>query len=216
MDSKRVQLLNTDVAEKIAAGEVIERPFSVVKELLENAIDAQATEIHVRLESGGKSLIEITDNGTGMTREDLRLCVQRHATSKFRQFEDFNTLSTLGFRGEALPSIRAVSQLEITTRHPDENSTWQWTDIAGEGGTIHTVQDRHFLGSAHGSSVRVAQLFHNIPVRWKFFRSDKSETKAIREWIERIALCHPKIRFHFEADHQNTGSSKRQQNVCLR
>jgi DNA mismatch repair protein MutL len=204
---KKVQILPPLVAERIAAGEVIERPASVVKELVENSIDAGATQIEVRLQKGGCELIEVTDNGSGMQVEDLELSVCRHATSKITAFEDLSNLSSLGFRGEALPSIAAVACLKITTKAKS-------TDSAESAGTFEVVAEHtapkkaesrrvpnyNFVGSNHGTRITVTSLFSQIPARLKFLKSAGAETSAVREIIERIALTHPEVAFTLTSD----------------
>jgi DNA mismatch repair protein MutL len=186
----RIKRLEPQVAERIAAGEVIERPSSVVKELVENALDAGATEIAVILEDGGKALIEILDNGYGMDVNDLKLCTERHATSKLRSVEDLDRISTLGFRGEALPSVLAVSDLTITTRAQGADTTNEF-----QNGEIEKVTFGHFLGSPHGTRMIVRALFSEIPARLKFLKSARAEVANIRDWMERLALSHPKVGF---------------------
>lgn len=192
-----IQVLPPLIAERIAAGEVIERPSSAVKELLENALDAGATEISVRLEEGGKSKIEITDNGRGMSKADLELCVLRHATSKIRDVSDLETLKTLGFRGEALPSIAAVSELSIVSREQDGGSDAFRVASPAYSAEAHTFG--HFLGSPHGTQVVATGLFSQIPARLKFLKSDGAETAAIREWMERLAIARPGTGFKLES-----------------
>ena len=191
----KIQFLSPIVAERIAAGEVIERPASVVKELVENSIDAQSTEISVRLEQGGKVLIEVTDNGIGMNETDLSICVKRHATSKLKSLEDLDRLQTLGFRGEALPSISAVGTLSILTRALDSETTLAWRDER-----ITPVTFGHFLGTPHGTRMVVEGLFAQIPARLKFLKSQASEVAQVREWIERLAIAHPQIGFKLASD----------------
>jgi len=197
------------VAEQIAAGEVIERPASVVKELLENSLDAGATEVAVTLKDGGKSLIEVLDNGSGIHAEDLPLAVERHATSKLRAIDDLETLHTLGFRGEALASIGAVSSLQIISRvkataglEPAsaheirlDHSTRELSQATATPATFG-----HFLGSSHGTRLRAEGLFSQIPARLKFLKSAGSELSQIREWMERLALSHPEVGFKLQSD----------------
>lgn len=195
----RIQILPPAIAERIAAGEVIERPSSVVKELVENSIDAGATEINVMLEDGGKQLIEVTDNGRGMIREDLKLSVQRHATSKLRSLEELEKILTLGFRGEALPSIAAVSDLSILSRGHEDDSVHELKaaapGMARTDDDLRKVTFGHFLNSPHGTRIQARGLFSQVPARLKFLKSQASEVAQVREWIERVALAHPKIGF---------------------
>ena len=193
----KIALLPPLVAERIAAGEVIERPASAVKELVENALDAGATEVSVALEGGGKILIEVTDNGRGMDAADLALCARRHATSKIRALEDLDRLSTLGFRGEALPSIAAVADLSIASRAdgPADSSAHE---IRGE--RVQAVTFGHFLGSPHGTKVRVEGLFSQIPARLKFLRGQGTEVAMVRECLERLAFTRPDAGFLLTSD----------------
>jgi len=206
---RRVQVLPPLVAERIAAGEVIERPASVVKELVENALDAGATEIAVHLEDGGKKLIEITDNGTGMSREDLALCAHRHATSKLRSVEDLERILTLGFRGEALPSIAAVGELKITSKPrvasdgETENSSRAHllvVDPLERNYQPEPSSDANFIGKPHGTRMEVRNLFAQIPARLKFLKSSAAEVSQVREWIERLALARPDIGFRLTSE----------------
>ncbi|MBI2711363.1 MAG: DNA mismatch repair endonuclease MutL [Bdellovibrio sp.] len=198
--ANRIHRLPPGLAEKIAAGEVIERPASVVKELLENSLDAGATEVQVTLEEGGKNLIEILDNGSGMNAEDLALCIERHATSKLKTLEDLEKIQTLGFRGEALPSVAAVSDLSILSRGLDEELAYELR--VGDGitheqgkGQVRRVTFGHFLHSAHGTRIRASSLFATLPARLKFLKSSSAEVAAVREWMERLALAYPHVGF---------------------
>lgn len=192
-----IQVLPPAVAERIAAGEVIERPASVVKELIENSIDAGATEIHVHLEDGGKALIEITDNGSGMEPKDLRLCIERHATSKLQTLDDLEKIATLGFRGEALPSVAAVSDLTILSRAKNSNTTYELkvTPFSRDKSQCDPITFGHFLNSPHGTRMRAVGLFSQIPARLKFLKSQAAEVSQVREWVERLALTHSHIGF---------------------
>ncbi|MBU6376035.1 MAG: DNA mismatch repair endonuclease MutL [Bdellovibrionales bacterium] len=198
----RIQRLSPRVAEQIAAGEVIERPSSVLKELLENSLDAGATEIAVTIKDGGKSLIEVLDNGTGIQPEDLPLALERHATSKIQALDDLETLNTLGFRGEALASIGAVSNLEIISRVANESSAYaidlDHSTRELSKPTAKTVTFGHFLGGTSGTRIRVEGLFSQIPARLKFLKSSSAELSMIREWIERLALSHPSVGFRLQ------------------
>ena len=161
----RIHVLSEHVANKIAAGEVVERPASVVKELIENSLDAGATRIRVDIEAGGRKLIHVTDNGCGMVRDDALLAFERHATSKLKNDDDLLSISTLGFRGEALPSIAAVSRLRLETRDATEASG---TVVEIAGGRILTVEE---AGLPAGTSVTVRDLFFNTPARRKFLKA---------------------------------------------
>jgi DNA mismatch repair protein MutL len=185
----KVQILDKDTINKIAAGEVIERPASVVKELIDNSIDAGATDIRIEVEKGGKHSILIRDNGCGMSREDALLAYKKHATSKLRQIEDLNTISTMGFRGEALSSITAVAKVEILTRRPEEITG---TRIVIHGGKVLETSD---AGTAPGTSVHVKDLFYNIPARQKYLKSDRTELAHITDTVMQLALANPEISF---------------------
>jgi DNA mismatch repair protein MutL len=191
----RISILPPLVAERIAAGEVVERPSSVVKELVENALDAGATEISVRLEDGGKALIEVLDNGFGMGPDDLRVAVLRHATSKIKEVSDLERLSTLGFRGEALPSIAACAELSILSREKNASEAFEWRD-----GLVLSASFGNFHASKHGTRIQVRSLFSQIPVRLKFLKSATGEISAIREWMERLALTNPSVGFKLETE----------------
>jgi DNA mismatch repair protein MutL len=193
----KIRILPSLIAERIAAGEVIERPASAVKELCENSIDAGATSIEVHLKKGGTDLIEILDNGSGMERADLEVCIGRHATSKIREFEDLMQLGTLGFRGEALPSIASVSELSIASRSKESEETYEirLSQSAAKKVPADRIANIGFLGSPHGTRVRVASLFSQIPARLKFLKSPGAEGSAVREILERLALTHPEVQF---------------------
>src|SRR6184192_4262585 len=186
----RIHVLPEHVANKIAAGEVVERPASVVKELLENSLDAGSTRIRIQAEAGGKRLIQITDNGCGMTRDDALLAFERHATSKIQSAEDLLTVATLGFRGEALPSIASVSRLRLETRAPDQDSG---TVIEINGGKIFRVEE---AGLPAGTSIAIRDLFFNTPARKKFLKSESTELSHIASLVTHYALAHPDK--HFE------------------
>jgi DNA mismatch repair protein MutL len=183
-----VRQLDPATINRIAAGEVVERPASVVKELVENALDAGARRIDVLTDGGGRRLMRITDDGAGMTRADLALAVERHATSKLDD-DDLHAVSTLGFRGEALPSIGAVARLAITTRHVDEPHAW---GIAVDGGVKSPVKPAA-LGP--GTCVEVRDLFHATPARLKFLKTDRTEAEAIRDAVRRLAMSRPDVGF---------------------
>jgi len=185
----RIKVLPEDIANKIAAGEVVERPASVVKELLENAIDAESTDINVEIQAGGKRSIRVIDNGTGMEREDALLALERHATSKIHSVEDLHSIKTLGFRGEALPSIASVSQLELVTKTAD---AIKGTKLVVEGGIIKSVVE---IGSSPGTRITVNNLFYNVPARLKFLKSESTEMSHIINSVNWAALAYPKIQF---------------------
>ncbi len=192
----RVKLLPDHVANQIAAGEVVERPASVVKELVENALDADAKKITVEIQAGGRSLVRVTDDGLGMSRDDALLSLERHATSKIRKAEDLATISTMGFRGEALPSIASVSRFSLTTRERDDASP-EGTQILINGGKITEVKA---AGSATGTSVEVRQLFFNLPARRKFLRTEETEAAHIQHYLTLAALAYPEVAFTFAKD----------------
>ncbi|HQJ47150.1 MAG TPA: DNA mismatch repair endonuclease MutL, partial [Ignavibacteriaceae bacterium] len=189
--ASRIKILPENIANKIAAGEVVQRPESVVKELLENAIDAKATSIELIIKQAGKSLIQVCDNGSGMTEEEALLSIRKHATSKISTIEDLESINTLGFRGEALSSIAAVCQLEIKTETHDE-----------EIGTLIKIENENEIttekiSTAKGTCVSVKNIFYNIPARRKFLKSDTTELKHIVDTFNRIALANPEIAFSF-------------------
>lgn len=186
-----IQVLDKHTAELIAAGEVVERPASVVKELVENAIDAGATSVTVEIKNGGISYIGITDNGHGFAREDVPTAFLRHATSKIRKAEDLTNVLTLGFRGEALASIAAVSRVELITRTEEELSG---TRYLIEGGEEVQLSD---IGCPRGSTICVRDLFYNVPARMKFLKKDVGEANAVAGVVDRLALSHPEISFRF-------------------
>ena len=189
-----IRILPENLTNKIAAGEVVERPASVAKELVENALDAGSKEVVVEIESGGRRLIKISDTGSGMSREDALLSLERHATSKIACDDDLFSLSTLGFRGEALPSIASVSRLTISTRRPD---TVEGTEIYAEGGRIKEVKG---CGMAAGTVISVRNLFFNTPARLKFMKSAETEGGHVGELLTRLAISRPEVRFSYLND----------------
>jgi DNA mismatch repair protein MutL len=195
----RIKLLSEQVANQIAAGEVVERPASVVKELVENSLDAGAQKITVEIGAGGRSLIRVTDDGIGMSRDDALLSLERHATSKILRAEDLASIATMGFRGEALPSIASVSRFTLTTRERENNSP-EGTQILVNGGTISEVKA---AGSAPGTSVEVRQLFFNLPARRKFLRTEETEAAHIQHYLTLAALAFPEVAFTFVKDGRN-------------
>ena len=190
----RIQLLPDVLASQVAAGEVVERPASVVKELVENSIDAGAARIEINIRRGGISLVRVVDDGCGMDRDDALLCLERHATSKLRTAADLNAISTLGFRGEALPSIASVSRFRLTTREIDAVAG---TEIIVAGGRIETVRDG---GEAPGTQIEVRSLFYNLPARRKFLRSENTEARHVEHQLHLQAIGHPEIAFAFVRD----------------
>ncbi len=192
----RIRLLPDHVANQIAAGEVVERPASVVKELVENALDAQAARVTVEIQAGGRSLVRVTDDGAGMSRDDALLCLERHATSKIQRAEDLAAITTMGFRGEALPSIASVSRFTLTTHERDGNSP-EGTQIIVSGGKIAEVKA---AGAPPGTSVEVRQLFFNLPARRKFLRTEETEAAHIQHYLTLAALAHPEVAFTFQKE----------------
>ena len=185
----RIQLLSEQVASQVAAGEVIERPASVVKELVENSIDAGSKKIEVMIRRGGISSIRVVDDGCGMDRDDALLCLERHATSKIRTGHDLAAISTLGFRGEAMPSIASVSRFTLTTR---EHHAVAGTEILVNGGKIDYVRDG---GDAPGTQIEARSLFYNLPARRKFLRTEATESSHVEHQLHLQAIGHPQIGF---------------------
>jgi DNA mismatch repair protein MutL len=185
----RIALLSEAVASQVAAGEVIERPASVVKELVENSLDAGARKIEVMIRRGGSSMIRVVDDGSGMDRDDALLCLERHATSKIRTGLDLAAISTLGFRGEALPSIASVSRFRLATR---EHGALAGTELAVNGGKIEYVRDG---GDAPGTQIEVRSLFFNLPARRKFLRTENTESSHVEHQLHLQAIGHPHVGF---------------------
>src|SRR6476661_900134 len=190
----RIRLLSETVASQVAAGEVVERPASVVKELIENSLDAGARNIDVAVRRGGISLVRVIDDGCGMDRDDALLSLERHATSKIRSAADLQAVATLGFRGEALPSIASVSRFRLTTR---EAGALAGTEIVVNGGRLEIVRDG---GEAPGTQVEVRSLFYNIPARRKFLRAENTESRNIEHQLHLQAIGHAQIAFTFARD----------------
>ena len=185
----RITKLPDDLANQIAAGEVVERPASVVKELVENAIDADASRITITAEYGGKKLIRVEDDGIGMDPDDARLCLERHATSKIRKADDLGAIVTLGFRGEALPSIASVSHFRLRTRARGAASG---TEIRINAGIIESVVE---AGGPEGTMIEVGDVFYNLPARRKFLKSDAAEAAQVSRFVTQLALCYPTVGF---------------------
>jgi DNA mismatch repair protein MutL len=183
-----IHVLPPDVASQIAAGEVVERPASVVKELLENALDAGAKSVTINIVSAGRNLIEVTDDGAGIPAEQLRLAVERHATSKLVSADDLFCIATLGFRGEALASIGSVSRMIITSRTPDESAGAR---LHVEGGIVGRLEK---VGAPVGTVVSVEELFYNVPARLKFLKQDSTERRVTDTLLTRYALAYPQVR----------------------
>lgn len=193
---RKIAVLDQNTIDKIAAGEVVERPSSVVKELVENAIDAGATAVTVEITDGGKKLIRITDNGAGIEADQIPLAFLRHATSKIEKVEDLEQIASLGFRGEALSSIAAVSQVELITKTPSAVSGSRYII---EGGMEHSLEE---LGAPEGTTFLVRNLFYNTPARNKFLKSDMTEANYIHTLMEQLALSHPEISFKYIQNRQ--------------
>src|SRR5215831_12454558 len=185
----KINRLPADLANQIAAGEVVERPASIVKELVENAIDAGATRVSIHIELGGKKQVRVDDDGEGMEPEDARLAIERHATSKIRRADDLAAIATMGFRGEALPSIASVSHFVLRTRARGQQSG---TEIRVNGGTIASVAE---VGAPEGTRVEVNDVFYNLPARRKFLKSDGAESAQVSRVVTQLALAHPSIGF---------------------
>ncbi len=190
----KINVLDKHTAELIAAGEVVERPSSVIKELVENSMDAGATSVHVEIRDGGVTYMAVTDNGEGMDRDDVPIAFLRHATSKVRSAPDLDAISTLGFRGEALASVAAVSRVELITRREEDLEGTHYTIEGGEPGELSAI------GCAKGTTIAVRDLFYNVPARMKFLKKDVSEGNAVAAVMDRLALSHPDVAFRFTRD----------------
>jgi DNA mismatch repair protein MutL len=193
---KRVKILDDSVVNQIAAGEVVERPASVVKELIENAIDANATEITILIDNGGRSSITVLDNGHGMTREDALLAIERFGTSKVQTIHDLQNISTLGFRGEAIPSIASVSKFRLITRSIFSESHLG-SEIFLNGGKLVDVKE---VPIPTGTKVEVLSLFFNVPARRRFLRTENTEAGLVKTLVIDYALAHPKLRLRLIAN----------------
>ena len=187
--SKRIVILSEEIANKIAAGEVVERPASIVKELVENSIDAGATDIRVELEKGGCQSIKVVDNGSGIEHEDVALVFERHATSKIHKFDDIYSVASFGFRGEAMPSIASVARVELLTRRKD--------DLEGTKAVLESsaVKEIAPAGCPDGTQISVTKIFARVPARRKFLKTEATEQGLCLDAITRLALAHPEIRF---------------------
>src|SRR6201994_2383835 len=189
----KIRVLSDHVANKIAAGEVVERPASVVKELLENSLDAGSTDVRVEVESGGRRLIRIAGDGCGMLRDDALLAFERHATSKLRDVKDLLSISTLGFRGEALPSIASVSRLLLESRSEEETTG---TRIEIAGGKMLRCEE---AALGRGTTITVRDLFYNVPARRKFLRTEQTELAHIASLVTHYSLAHPDKTFELSS-----------------
>src|SRR6185436_9066591 len=192
----RILLLPDNIANQIAAGEVIQRPASAVKELLENAVDAGATEIKLIINDAGKSLVQVIDNGSGMTETDARMCFERHATSKITTIEDLFHIRTMGFRGEALASIAAVAQVELKTKRIDDE-TGIYIEVENSA-----VKKQEPIAAPEGTSIAMKNLFFNVPARRNFLKSNNAEMRHIVDEFTRVAMAFPQIFFSLTANNQ--------------
>ncbi len=192
----RIEKLDKNISNKIAAGEVIDRPSSVIKELVENAVDAGSTSIIVEIKDAGKSFIRISDDGVGINKKDLELAFERHATSKIKSDHEIYNIKSLGFRGEALASIASISDVEIITKTQDDE-----TGIKGEVKNGEMVNKQE-IGCPQGTTIIVKDLFYNIPARFKFLKSDSSETNSISNMVNKLALSHPEIAVRYIIDNK--------------
>ena len=190
----KINVLSAQVANLIAAGEVVDRPASVIKELVENSIDAHAKNITVEIKNGGVTYMRVTDDGSGISPEDMPLALKRHATSKIAKAEDLNAIFTLGFRGEALAAISSVSKIRIMSKTADAANG---TLLSADGGEIVSVSE---AGCPAGTTIIVEELFANVPARRKFLKKDSTEASAVGTMVEKIALSHPEIAFRFISD----------------
>lgn len=191
-----IEVLSKIVIDQIAAGEVVERPASVVKELLENALDAQATTVRVSIHEGGQKMIRISDDGLGIAADEVEMAFMRHATSKLRSIDDLQIIHTLGFRGEALASIAAVSRVQLMTRHHEEEVG---TRLMIEGGEITL---RQTVGTPIGTVITIKNLFYNTPARLKFQKKETTERRQIASLITHYAMAYPQVRFILEQDNR--------------
>ena len=190
----KIHVLPDILASQVAAGEVVERPASVVKELIENSLDAGATHVLVEIQKGGVAMIRITDNGCGMSREDAMLSLERHATSKLKSSDDLLQITSMGFRGEAVPSIASVSRFRISTQ---EKGALEGTEIFVEGGVVSEVKE---AGLSDGTVVEAKQLFFNVPARRKFLKAETTESAHVEHQVKLHALSAPDVRFTFKKD----------------
>ncbi len=192
-----IRLLPDNVINQIAAGEVVERPASVVRELVDNAIDAGAREVSIYLEEGGRGMIRVADNGCGMSKDDALLACERHATSKISNAEDLNAIQTLGFRGEALSSIAAVSKMRLRTRRDSDPAA---VEVFVQGGILFEVAS---VSGSPGTDIRVSGLFYNVPARRKFLRQPATEEARVKQWVLQSSIAHPRVRYRLQCDQRS-------------
>ena len=204
----QIQVLSFEVANLIAAGEVVDRPASAIKEMMENAIDAGAKHITVEIQHGGVSFMRVTDDGCGMSEEDLPMAIRRHATSKIKNAEDLESIFTLGFRGEALAAISSVSDMRIISKRR-EDAMGHMLEV--RGGQFLGVTEH---GSRDGTTVIVENLFSNVPARRKFLKRDATESMAVSANVERVALSHPEIALASTSFNAKTPSFPKRSTVC--
>ena len=190
----RIRILSDIMSNKIAAGEVVQRPASVVKELVENAIDADANRIEITISNGGRDLIQVVDDGIGLDKDELNLALQRHATSKIAEIEDLFRIRTMGFRGEALPSIASVSMMELVSKAREQANAYSLEVQAGRIGDVQAA------ALESGTRITVKNLFFNVPARLKFLKAKRTELNHILERVKPLALIHPHIAFKLTAD----------------
>ena len=202
-----IVILDDLTINKMAAGEVIERPANVVKELVENSIDAGATNIIVEIKKGGKSLIKVVDNGKGIEADEMFISLERHATSKIKQVEDLEKIYSMGFRGEALASIVAISKLTMISKTANQDFGIKIEAEAGD------ILSREEVGAKTGTTITVENLFFNTPVRYKFLKQDATEFRYIKEWIQKVALANPSISFKLINDGKNIFQSNGNGNI---
>ena len=215
----RINRLNKRLSNQIAAGEVVERPASVIKELLENSLDAGATRLHIDVEQGGAKVMRVKDNGDGIHREDLALALSRHATSKITELDDLESIRTLGFRGEALASISSVSRFNIMSNSADGSGSGGWK-VEAEGQEAEAVLSP--VAHAQGTTVEVRDLFFNVPARKKFLKTEKTEFSRIDEVVKRLALSRFDVQFNLKHNKRTahqllpaTNEKERQRRVSL-
>ena len=196
-----INVLSKEISELIAAGEVIERPSSVIKELVENSIDSGARHITVEIKNGGTTYMRVTDDGCGMSYDDVPKAFLRHATSKISEKDDLDNIMTLGFRGEALASVAAVSRVELMTKQSDET----YGTLYNIEGSVETLHDRG--GCPDGTTIIIRDLFYNVPARRKFMKKDVTEANAVSQILQKITMSHPDIAFRFIRDNRTEFSS---------